>query len=300
MADERDLHSASMVFVGGTGGIGLAAAQAVARRGTAVLLVGRDTARGHAAVAAVRAAGGRDATWLPADISTAAGAARAAEQIGQWRPALHGVVHTATMFQFQRATTADGVDAIFASQYLMRYTLDRLLGDLLAASGDGRIIHVAGRPLVRITPEVTDVPMSNRRWSALRAIANTHTLTGMHVQELRRRWAGRPITATMACVGATRTTHTAALKGWVWAIYRMLATTPEVSAQNIVRLLAMADASAAHGAVLSSPRRFTLAPLTYDAEQARQSWDAAAQLLAQHGLALPTDSPAQAHERGTA
>ncbi|KAB8141620.1 SDR family NAD(P)-dependent oxidoreductase [Chloroflexia bacterium SDU3-3] len=300
MVDERDLHHTNMVFVGGTGGIGLAAAQAVARRGAAVLLVGRNAARGRAAEQAVRAAGGRDATWLPADISTAAGAARAAEQIGQWRPALHGLVHTATMFQFQRATTADGVEAIFASQYLMRYALDRLLGDLLAASGDGRIIHVVGKALPWGMPDIANLAMDGQRWSAVRAISNTHKLTGLHVQELRRRWAGRPITATLASVGATHTTHIAALKGWVWGLYRLIAVTPEVSAQNIVRLLAMADASAAHGAILPNPKRLTPEPLAYDAGLARQAWDAAAQLLAQHGLALPADEHAYAHQRGAA
>ncbi len=137
--NERNLQNANIVFVGGSGGIGLAAATAVARRGAAVLLVGRDRARGEQAARIVREAGAGQATWLQADISSVAGMERAAEAIRAWRPALQGLVHSAMTSNFRRSTTPDGFELAFGLQYLARYALNLALVEPLAASGDGRI-----------------------------------------------------------------------------------------------------------------------------------------------------------------
>ena len=54
------MHGKTCVITGATSGIGLAAAEALAARGASLALVGRDRARGEAALARVRAAAQND------------------------------------------------------------------------------------------------------------------------------------------------------------------------------------------------------------------------------------------------
>ena len=57
------------VIVGATSGLGLAALQAMTREGAAIIAVGRDRARGEAAIASVQDQGGR-AEFFAGDVST--------------------------------------------------------------------------------------------------------------------------------------------------------------------------------------------------------------------------------------
>jgi NAD(P)-dependent dehydrogenase (short-subunit alcohol dehydrogenase family) len=59
------------LVTGGSSGIGLAAAQAFAAQGARVVIASRDPARGEAAAAFIRQAGG-EAIWVGADVSQAA------------------------------------------------------------------------------------------------------------------------------------------------------------------------------------------------------------------------------------
>jgi len=76
----------NFVFVGGTQGIGKAAALAASRAGCAVLLVARDPVAGEAAAAQMRDAGASEAVFLSADLSTIAGMEKAAAEILAWKP----------------------------------------------------------------------------------------------------------------------------------------------------------------------------------------------------------------------
>ena len=103
-----DLTGSTALVTGATSGIGRATATALARRGAHVLISGRDAARGDAAVAAIRAAGGK-ADFIPADLADAdsvrALARRAAELGGGHVDIL---VNNAGVFPF--GPTADARD----------------------------------------------------------------------------------------------------------------------------------------------------------------------------------------------
>jgi NAD(P)-dependent dehydrogenase (short-subunit alcohol dehydrogenase family) len=284
--DGRNLRNANIVFVGGSGGIGLAAATAVARRSAAVLLVGRDRARGEQAAQVARAAGAAEATWIYADISSVSGVARAAEAIRAWRPALHGLVHSAMTSNFKRTTTPDSFELAFGLQYLARYALNRALVDRLADSGDGRIVHVGAKAPKGLLPDLSDLQFERRRWRMLPALMASQVLGYLHVQEAARRWRDLPVTATIACVGPTMTDTIRRQAWWVRALYKVIATTPERSAQNVVRLLATPDARPFNGAVLFDSRRFQATPLAYDAGLATQVWQLSENLVEARGLAL--------------
>ncbi|PCC72148.1 short chain dehydrogenase [Nannocystis exedens] len=287
MHDERPLRGLNFVFSGGTAGIGLTAATALARRGAALLLLGRDRERGERAVATVRAAGAAEAEFRAADLTTMAGVGRAIEAIGAWRPALHGLVHTAMTASMRRVDTADGFERAFGLQYLARYALNRGLLTALARSGDGRIVHVGAKAPAGLVPDLDDLQFERRRWSLLPALMSSQVLGYLHVQAAAQRWRDLPVTTSIACVGMTRTDT---VREWPWYIrglYRLFGTSTERSAANVVRLLTAADVRGMNGAILFDPGRFEATPLALDDALAQRTWELSDRLARSRGLVLP-------------
>src|SRR5277367_4813096 len=144
MSDERPLSGTNFVFFGGSTGIGRAAAIEVAKRGASILIVGRGREAGEAAAGLLKSSGARSAEFLAGDLSTVAGIAAAAGSVRAWKPALHGIMHTAMAAFRSKQVTVDGLEFAFELQYFARAALNRLLVDRLAASGDGRIVRIGG------------------------------------------------------------------------------------------------------------------------------------------------------------
>ncbi|MDX2336662.1 hypothetical protein, partial [Brevundimonas vesicularis] len=157
-----------------------------------VLIVGRGVEDGRAAVAAVKDAGASSAEFLSGDLSTVAGVAKVADGVRNWKPELHGVLHTAMAAFKGKQVTSDGLEFAFALQYFARAALNRLLVDRLEASGDGRIVHIAGNVPNFFMPDLDDLQFERRQWSFFKSILGTHLLGFLHIQEAAKRWNGRP------------------------------------------------------------------------------------------------------------
>jgi NAD(P)-dependent dehydrogenase (short-subunit alcohol dehydrogenase family) len=266
---ERDVVDANFVFFGGSTGMGQATARELGRRGAAVLIVGREREAGETAVAQVRAAGARSAEFLQGDLSTVAGVQAVAEGVCAWRPILHGVLHSAMAAFRNKQLTADGFEFAFALQYFARAALNRLLVDALAASGDGRIVHLSGYAPGWIKPDFDDLQFERSRWGFFKAILRTNALNSLLVQEAARRWQSRPVTITGA---------------WAQNVKTKVMLDPAMPA--VMRLLVQADARAANGALLRSSRRYAPEPLALDATRAARLWEITGELAARRGLTL--------------
>lgn len=239
---------------------------------------------GARAVQLIQAAGGQDVTFIAADLISVAGMAAAVEKIKTWRPALHGLVHSAMQSPFQQRRTPDGFDLAFGVQYLARYALNRALVDQLAASGDGRIVQIGAQAPKRLLPNVDDLQFERRPWRLLAALMSSQVLGYLHVQEAARRWQAQPVTVSITCVGPTWTDSSRELTLWMRLLYRLIATTPARSAANTIQLLTLADARPFNGAIFFKSRHFVATPLAYDAALAQRVWADAEALLLTRGF----------------
>ena len=129
------------LVTGGTGGIGLATARALAGHGYAVTIVGRDRRRGETARAQLTAAGPAPARFIPADLSSLPAVRALAGEIRAAGP-LELLVNNVGGVYNQRWYTADGIEATFVMSHLTGYLLTELLVDDLIAAGRGRIVNV--------------------------------------------------------------------------------------------------------------------------------------------------------------
>lgn len=287
-ADERNVRAANFVFFGGSAGIGLAAATELARRGASILLVGRSRAAGEEAAKFLQREGASSADFLAGDLATVAGVGAVAGSVQAWRPQLHGVMHTAMMAFRTKVVTADGLELAFALQYFARAALNRLLHAALNASGDGRIVHIAGDAPAFFQPDLEDLQFEFRKWGFFKAVLGTHRLGFMHIQEANRRWQGGRVSIAASCVGSTRTKVMADPQmPSIMKLMGRFGARPERSAINAVRLLTRRSVAAAAGAILRKPADFTPQKLALDPLICARLWDFTSEIGRDHGIELP-------------
>src|SRR5512139_2502227 len=138
------LEGKTVMITGATGGIGLAAAVALARQGATLVLTGRNQERGLHAIAEIRRrAGSERAEFLRADFSSLAEVHRVADAfLAEERP-LHVLLNNAGLMNSSRKLTVDGFEEMFAVNHLAHYLLTRRLLPRMQASAPARIVHVA-------------------------------------------------------------------------------------------------------------------------------------------------------------
>lgn len=291
---ERSVENLNFVFFGGSSGIGRAAAIELGRRKANVLIVGRSAEAGQATVAAVKAAGTASADFLSGDLSSIAGIAAVAEGVRGWKPELHGVLHTAMAAFRGRQVTSDGLEFAFALQYFARAALNRLLVDRLEASGDGRIVHIAGNVPTSFMPDLDDLQFERRKWGFFKSIFGTHLLGFLHIQEAARRWKDRPVTIAAVCVGTTKTkTMSDPAMPLAMRLLGTFSTSPEKSAVNAVTLLTKASIADADGAILRNPKHYRPEPLALDPADATRLWAITEQIALKGGMTLSSDATAK-------
>ena len=144
LPDALPMAGKTCLVTGGTAGIGLVTAGELARMGAAVSIVGRDRARGGAALRRIReVAADARVTFLPADLSDQADVRRLADAVLALHPRLDVLVNNAGGLFGRRRLSADGIEMNFALNHLSYFLLTHLLIPALAAAAPARIVNVA-------------------------------------------------------------------------------------------------------------------------------------------------------------
>jgi NAD(P)-dependent dehydrogenase (short-subunit alcohol dehydrogenase family) len=145
MSHSNRLRDRTALVTGATSGIGRAIATAFAAEGAHVVLTGRDATRGAAAVAAIRAAGGR-ADYLAADLAAGADAlhALAAEATRLLGGRVDVLVNNAGIYPSAPTLDVDEPTylTMFATNVQAPFVLTQALVGAMAARGSGTIINI--------------------------------------------------------------------------------------------------------------------------------------------------------------
>jgi len=285
----------SVLVTGGTGGIGMATAAALAALGARVGITGRDQARAAAAAAGIRAATGNPAVDVfAADMSVQAEVRRLAAQVADAYPRLDVLVNNVGGFWAHRHVTADGLERTFALNHLASFLLTNLLLDRLTASAPARIVTVSSGAQARGRIDVDDL-QGEQNYSGQRAYSQSKLANVMFTYELARRLEGTGVTATVLHPGVVRTSFgaedQAAHFAFVIRVARPFMKTPAQGAVTPVYLASSPQVEGVTGQYFAKRKPKTSAKAACDTAAAARLWQASSDLAGLTATAVRRGSP---------
>ncbi|PRY12499.1 SDR family NAD(P)-dependent oxidoreductase [Kineococcus rhizosphaerae] len=235
-------HPETVVLTGGTSGIGLATARALAARGDHVVLAVRDPGKGHRAAQTLAAGVPGTVDVRRLDLADLASVRAFADDLPGTVDVL---VNNAGRSVPTLQRTPEGRELQFATNHLGHFALTNLLLPRIRR----RVVTVSSR--AERAGRLDDVDFTRTRYRPFRAYATSKLANLVFTHELQRRLAatGSAVTATAAHPGYVATGMTGADGGWA---VRHLAQSPEQGAWPT--LLALDPATP--GGTFTGPRRW--------------------------------------------
>ena len=272
----------TVLVTGGTNGIGLATAGALARAGAVVTVVGRDADKTRRVVASLRRDSGNDRLeGVVADLSAQAEVRRVAADFSGTHERLDVLVNNVGGYWATRHVTADGLERTFALNHLAPFLLTHLLLPLLQASTPARVVTVSSGAHAMGRIDFADL-QGERRYGGQRAYSQSKLANLLFTYELARRLHGTGVTANALHPGVVRTHFGREDASGLYRVGLPLARpfmlSPERGAETSVFLASSPEVDGVSGKyfVRKRPRRSSRA--SYDTEVARRLWQVSAEL----------------------
>jgi NAD(P)-dependent dehydrogenase (short-subunit alcohol dehydrogenase family) len=272
-----------VIITGATGGIGLAAAQELARRGALLSIVARSEARAAGAVAQIKAAGGpaTEVEVIYADLSSQASIRKLATEIVARHPKIDVLANNAGAVNSSRRLTEDGFELTWAVNHLAPFLLTNLLLERIRESAPARIIttssgahHGAQIPFDDVNAE------RGYRAGGFSRYGQTKLANILFTTELARRLEGTGVTANCfhpGFVASGFNRNNGAFMAFGMTLARPFARSTTKGADTLVWLADQAEVSSETGGYFANRKRKLPSGAAQDAAAALRLWELSAQ-----------------------
>jgi NAD(P)-dependent dehydrogenase (short-subunit alcohol dehydrogenase family) len=269
------------VITGATSGIGLITAERLGAMGARLVLVGRDPARGEAALARIKARAPRAEVSIHyADLARLDGLRTLAAGLNALSR-IDVLINNAGAMFWRREVTADGLERTFALNHMAYFVLTALLRDKLAASSPARIVNVASDAHRGARLDFGDL-QSKRNYNGIRTYSRSKLCNILFTRELARRLAGTGVTANCLHPGFVNSRFGDNNPGVVGLgtriVKQFFAISPERGAETPVYLASSPDLEGKSGGYYEKCAPSTPSPEAQDDATARRLWDESARI----------------------
>jgi NAD(P)-dependent dehydrogenase (short-subunit alcohol dehydrogenase family) len=201
-----DLSGKRAIVTGGSSGIGVETARALASAGADVTLAVRDTHAGDRTAAEITASTGSTAIHVGRlDLADQASVAAFA---ASWQGPLHLLINNAGVMALpDLRLSPEGWELQFATNHIGHFALTLGLHDALAAAADARIVSLSSRGHLRSPVIFDDLNFTSRPYDPWLAYGQSKTANVLLAVEATRRWRGDGILANAVHPGAIAETN---------------------------------------------------------------------------------------------
>lgn len=287
MASQNDLQGKVCLVTGASSGIGQATALDLARRGATVVLHARSAERGRAAqTEIVKQSGNAAVDLLLADITAQAAVRQLAADFKSKYARLDILINNAGVNSTTRAITPEGIESIFAVNYLAPFLLTHLLLEALQAGAPARVVNLG----TWIQPALNlDDVNREQKYDPMAAYSESKTALTMFTYEMARRLAGTGVTINIVNPGLIRTNLGRDARGGFrlfLAAMQPFMKSAARAAEDVMYLATSPRLAGVSGQFFTSQKPTRTSPESYDAGATERLWRLSEQLT---GLAQPAN-----------
>ncbi len=267
------------MITGGTAGIGRATAFALAKLGATVVILGRSRERGEQARAKIaKESGNNKIEFVVANLAVQADVRRAAAELLKNHEKIHVLINNAAAFLPKREVTVDGIEKMFATNYLSHFLLTNLLLDRLKQSAPARIVNVA--TLIRgARIDLNNLMLEKGKYSSFAANGPTKLALILFTRELAKMLTGTGVTVNALEPRLAKTTIMDSQPWLIRMLIHLISTTPEKGAQTSVFLASDQGITGVTGKYFAKCREVPIHGIQVDDERlSKQLWEKSIQL----------------------
>jgi NAD(P)-dependent dehydrogenase (short-subunit alcohol dehydrogenase family) len=198
-----DLSGRRAIVTGGSSGIGVETARALASANAEVTLAVRSIEAGERIAGDITAStGNKQVLVAPLDL---ANQASIAGFVASWDGPLHILVDNAGIMATPELSTPQGWELQFATNHLGHFALTTGLYDALAAAGGARVVVVSSVGHINGEVLFDDINFERHPYDPWAAYSQSKTANVLFAIEAARRWAPAGITVNALAPGRIRT-----------------------------------------------------------------------------------------------
>ncbi len=272
------------LVTGASSGIGKATALGLAKMGATVVMVCRDANKGEAALSEIKPKSGSSSVdLLLADLSSQEAIRRLVTEYKSKYQQLHVLINNAGAYYTKRRVTVDGLEAMFAVNYLARFLLTSLLLDIIKRSAPARIINVAGAYHAKGKIDFNDM-QGEKDFEGQRANHQSKLADVLFTYELARRLEGTGVTVNCLHPGMVATDLIDKDRDfprffkYLYKLSRPLQKSPARGAETSIYLASSPEVEGITGRYFVDKKIAPSSPESHDTQLAKRLWEVSEKL----------------------
>lgn len=236
---DRNLSGKTVVFTGGTDGMGRAAVEMLYNMGARVVLLGRNEAKGKAVAGEIAAADGPGAVEFQiCDLASLASIRACAERVLADDSRIDVLVNCAGANIPERTVTEEGFETTWAINYLGPFLLTTLLLERLKRSAPARIVNVSSDTEALGHIDFDDL-QTEHGYGTMKSYSQAKLALNAFTIDLARRLEGAGVTANClnpGFISSNLLRDMQGVQGFFRYVMRVFASPPQVGGDRVVRL----------------------------------------------------------------
>lgn len=241
-----DLKGRTIVFTGGTDGLGKAAVMKLAGMGATIMLFGRNEVKTRAVVSELNTISGKENThYLHCDLASQNSIRKAAEIVLKKCNKIDYLINCAGANVGSRQISEDGFEMNWAINHLGPFLLTHLLLDRIKATPNSKIVNLSSATTGWIKMNYDDLQLT-KKWSLLQSYAQAKLAMIMCTRKMAKELEGDGVVVNALNPGFIKSNllnnGTRGLDRIIGTIYMFLcASKTEVGGDRILRLALSKD-----------------------------------------------------------
>jgi NAD(P)-dependent dehydrogenase (short-subunit alcohol dehydrogenase family) len=275
---ENKLKNKIVLITGVTSGIGKETALGLAELGATIVFTSRDNLRGEKTRnELISATNNQNIDMLECDLASFESIKNCCKKFKSKYDNLHVLINNAAIWDFNKRISKDGIENIFATNYLAPFLMTNLLLDMLKKSNPSRIINVTSG-MHYGTINFDDIEFK-QNFSGAKAYRQSKLALILFTRLLAKKLEGTGVTVNCVHPGLNKTRLGRDAGRFSQKIFKLMGKDPKIGAETLIYLASSTDVENITGEYFAKKEIKKSSKESYNMDLAKKLLDVSEQYL---------------------